>query len=119
MKSSVPGGKRRVDRNGGRASQLEMDVGESGLPSNKPQNIPTIVGGLGVVLYSQIDERHRPTGSCRNLIHGAGEVGPAWGLAICRDQTPAATSSTRARTTGYPSQTPGTPLLKRRSAKPN
>jgi hypothetical protein len=53
--------------------------------SSRPENIPTVIGGLGVVLYSQIDERHRPTGRCRHLVNGAGEVGPAWGVAICKD----------------------------------
>ena len=47
------------------------------------ENIPTILGAMQVVLYSRIDERHRPTDACRHIIHGGGVLGPAWGVAIC------------------------------------
>jgi hypothetical protein len=55
------------------------------MSSPRPENAPSIIGGLGVVLYSRIDERHRPTGGCRHVVHGGGELGPAWGVAICTD----------------------------------
>lgn len=44
---------------------------------------PEVIGGARVVLYSPIDQRHRPTGGCP---HTVAEVlqGPAAGLAICR-----------------------------------
>jgi hypothetical protein len=47
---------------------------------NKP---PKVVGGAQLVQWSFVDERHRPTGNCRQVISGA-EQGPAAGLAICR-----------------------------------
>ncbi|HEX6372166.1 MAG TPA: hypothetical protein VF006_24830 [Longimicrobium sp.] len=46
--------------------------------------VPLFLGGVPVVAYTRIDERHRPTGSCRHFAHGA-LAGPAAGLAICRD----------------------------------
>ena len=44
---------------------------------------PDVIGGAPVVLYSPIDQRHRPIGGCR---HAVADVlqGPAAGLAICR-----------------------------------
>jgi hypothetical protein len=50
----------------------------------REENIPTIIGASPVVLFSQIDERHRATGGCRHIVHGGGVLGPAWGVAICR-----------------------------------
>jgi hypothetical protein len=46
---------------------------------------PKIVGGAAVVLYSPIDERHRPTGECRQIVAGVLQ-GTAAGLAICQYQ---------------------------------
>jgi hypothetical protein len=44
---------------------------------------PGVIDGAKVLLYTPIDERHRPTGGCRNYV--AGELmGPAAGLAVCR-----------------------------------
>ena len=44
---------------------------------------PGEIDGAAVVLFTTIDERHRPTGACRHFV--AGELaGPAAGLAICR-----------------------------------
>jgi hypothetical protein len=45
---------------------------------------PTILsGGARVVAWTPIDQRHRPTGSCRHFV--AGElVGTAAGLAVCQ-----------------------------------
>jgi hypothetical protein len=43
---------------------------------------PRVVGSCPVVLYSPIDARHRPTGSCKHVVAGVVE-GPAAGLAIC------------------------------------
>jgi hypothetical protein len=44
---------------------------------------PREIGGLEVVLYSPIDERHTPSGACRHVVGGV-PWGPAAGLAICR-----------------------------------
>jgi hypothetical protein len=49
----------------------------------REENIPTILAALPVVAFSQIDERHRPTGQCVHIVHGSGELEPAWGVAIC------------------------------------
>jgi hypothetical protein len=47
------------------------------------KKIPKEVGGARVVLYTPIDERHRHTGDCRQIV--AGELmGAAAGLAICQ-----------------------------------
>lgn len=54
----------------------------------REENIPTIIGASRVVLYSQIDDRHRPTGACRHILHGERELGPAWGVAICESTDP-------------------------------
>ena len=54
----------------------------------RAKNIPTIVGALPVVLYSQIDDRHRPTGDCRHIVHSVGIVGPAWGVAVSKSNDP-------------------------------
>jgi hypothetical protein len=44
---------------------------------------PNEIGGAKVVLYTSIDERHRDTGNCRQIV--AGELmGAAAGLAICQ-----------------------------------
>jgi hypothetical protein len=39
---------------------------------------------MPVLLFSRIDERHRPTGSCTHIRSDIGVLGPAWGLAICK-----------------------------------
>jgi hypothetical protein len=47
------------------------------------ETIPTIIGGVRVVLCSQIDERHQQTGAgWRHLIDGTVRA-RAWGIAIC------------------------------------
>ena len=47
------------------------------------KKIPKEVGGASVVLYTPIDERHRHTGNCEQIV--AGELmGAAAGLAICQ-----------------------------------
>ena len=43
----------------------------------------SVVGGARVVLYSPIDNRHRPTGGCKQIVAGVLQ-GPAAGLAICQ-----------------------------------
>jgi hypothetical protein len=45
--------------------------------------VPNEIGGATVILYSPIDERHRPTCNCKQIVAGA-LVGPAAGLAICK-----------------------------------
>lgn len=42
---------------------------------------PERIGGARVVRWSAIDDRHRPTGGCRQLVAGVLQ-GPAAGLAI-------------------------------------
>jgi hypothetical protein len=44
---------------------------------------PRQISGANVVLYTPIDERHRPTGNCRQIVAGVLQ-GPAAGLAICQ-----------------------------------
>lgn len=44
---------------------------------------PPIVGGAQVVCYTSIDERHRFTGRCKQLVAGQ-LMGPMAGLAICQ-----------------------------------
>lgn len=44
---------------------------------------PAEVGGAAVLLWTPIDERHRHTGNCRQLIAGVLQ-GSASGLAICQ-----------------------------------
>lgn len=48
--------------------------------------IPKEVDGAKVVLYTPIDERHRHTGNCRQMVDGE-LVGPAARLAICQYET--------------------------------
>jgi hypothetical protein len=44
---------------------------------------PRIIDGAMVICFSLIDERHRPTHACRQIV--AGDLqGPAAGLAICK-----------------------------------
>ncbi len=43
---------------------------------------PLEIGGLPVLCFSPIDERHQPTGQCRH-VGPQGLLGPASGLAIC------------------------------------
>jgi hypothetical protein len=44
---------------------------------------PNEIGGARVVLYTPIDERHKHTGNCKQIV--AGELmGAASGLAICQ-----------------------------------
>ena len=47
------------------------------------KRIPKEVGGARVVLYTSIDDRHRHTGNCKQIVAGK-VVGAAAGLAICR-----------------------------------
>ncbi len=47
------------------------------------KKIPGEIGGARVVLYTPIDERHRHTGNCRQIVAGV-LMGAAAGLAICR-----------------------------------
>lgn len=44
---------------------------------------PKEVGGARVILYTKIDERHRHTGNCRQIVAGK-LMGAAAGLAICQ-----------------------------------
>jgi len=44
---------------------------------------PKQIGGANVVLFAPIDERHRHTGNCRQIVAGALQ-GPNAGLAICQ-----------------------------------
>jgi hypothetical protein len=44
---------------------------------------PELIGRARVVRWSVIDERHRPTGNCRQIVNGELR-GPAAGLAICQ-----------------------------------
>ncbi|MCA1619338.1 MAG: hypothetical protein LC795_08530 [Acidobacteria bacterium] len=44
---------------------------------------PGVMGGAKVLLYTPIDERHRPTDGCQHFV-GGWLMGPAAGLAICR-----------------------------------
>jgi hypothetical protein len=44
---------------------------------------PEEVGGAKVVLYTKIDERHRHTGNCKQIVAGI-LMGAASALAICR-----------------------------------
>lgn len=46
---------------------------------------PLVIGGLAVVLYSPIDERHTFSEECRHVVGGK-PWGPAASLAICRDE---------------------------------
>ena len=45
---------------------------------------PSILSGLQAVAWTVVDSRHRPTGNCRHFAQGE-LVGPAAGLAICRE----------------------------------
>ena len=47
------------------------------------KKIPKVVGGASVILYTPIDERHRHTGNCRQIVAGV-LMGAASGLAICQ-----------------------------------
>lgn len=44
---------------------------------------PRKIDGRDVVCYSQIDERHKPTGNCRQVMRGEIQ-GSAAGLIICQ-----------------------------------
>lgn len=44
---------------------------------------PHQIDGASIVLFTPIDERHRHTGECRQIVAGVIR-GPAAGLAICR-----------------------------------
>ena len=47
------------------------------------KKIPGEIDGARVVLYTPIDERHRRTGNCRQIVAGV-LMGAAAGLAICQ-----------------------------------
>lgn len=66
------------------------------------ENIPTIVGALPVVLYTRIDERHRPTIDCRHILRSSGISGPAWGVAICKSNDIVGYSVFRCEDDWYP-----------------
>ena len=44
---------------------------------------PKEIGGARVILFTPIDARHRPTGTCRQVVAGVLQ-GSAAGLAICQ-----------------------------------
>ncbi|MGD1915912.1 MAG: hypothetical protein ACFCBV_06980 [Phycisphaerales bacterium] len=46
---------------------------------------PDFIGGLRVVRWTLIDERHRPTKDCVYNVDGR-DWGPAHGLAICEEE---------------------------------
>ncbi len=50
---------------------------------------PEVIGGARLFRWSVIDDRHRPTGNCRQIVAGVLQ-GPAAGLAICQDEGEAA-----------------------------
>jgi hypothetical protein len=45
--------------------------------------VPQYIGGAKVLCFTPIDERHHPTGKCRQVVAGVLR-GPAAGLAICQ-----------------------------------
>ena len=45
--------------------------------------IPHVLGGARVILYSEIDERHRHTGNTKQIVAGI-TIEAATGLAICQ-----------------------------------
>lgn len=47
------------------------------------KQVPELVGGAKVVRWSVIDDRHRPTENCRQIVASVLQ-GPAAGLAICQ-----------------------------------
>ena len=49
--------------------------------------VPLFLAGLPVIGNTRIDARHRPTGGCLHTVRGVA-MGPAAGLAICRDSEP-------------------------------
>jgi hypothetical protein len=60
---------------------LSLGVRLSG--GEKLREAPREIGGARVICSTPIDERHRPTRSCRHIIVGAVLV-PTAGLAICQ-----------------------------------
>ena len=46
-------------------------------------NAPKEIGGAKVILFSPIDERHKHTGNCKQIVSGV-LMGAASGLAICQ-----------------------------------
>ena len=46
-------------------------------------DIPSLIGGVRVVLYSQIDERHEQTGAGWQFLIDGTVRARAWGIAIC------------------------------------
>ena len=49
--------------------------------------VPTIVGGCRVLLFTELDDRHVPTGACRHVVDGQPLHG-VLGLAICAATAP-------------------------------
>ena len=47
------------------------------------KSVPKMLDGAKVVLYTPIDNRHRATGNCKQIVAGV-LAGPAAGLAICQ-----------------------------------
>lgn len=46
-------------------------------------SIPKDIGGASVILYTPVDDRHRHTGNCKQIVAGV-LMSAAAGLAICR-----------------------------------
>lgn len=46
-------------------------------------SVPEEVGGAKVICFTVIDERHQPTGNCKQIVGGVLQE-PAAGLAICQ-----------------------------------
>ena len=47
------------------------------------EKAPESIGGAKVILFTTIDQRHRHTGNCRQVVAGD-PMGPVAGLAICQ-----------------------------------
>ena len=45
-------------------------------------SVPGVIDGARVVMFTQIDSRHRATGNCQQIVNGV-ISGSAYGLAIC------------------------------------
>jgi hypothetical protein len=47
------------------------------------KDAPEFIDGAKVILFTPIDQRHRLTGNCRQVVAGVPQ-GPSAGLAICK-----------------------------------
>ena len=45
--------------------------------------VPATIGGAKVICHTLIDQRHRFTGACKQVVSGQ-QKGPMFGLAICQ-----------------------------------